>query len=50
LLSLVSTATALAVASASATAGHTPIRWEDLGVGPIALDLGFFALKWYSLA
>ena len=26
------------------------VRWEDLGVGPIALDLGFFQLRWYSLA
>ncbi|MBF9151601.1 prolipoprotein diacylglyceryl transferase [Novosphingobium jiangmenense] len=50
MLSLLSTATALAVASASASAGHVPIRWTDLGIGPIALDLGFFALKWYSLA
>jgi phosphatidylglycerol---prolipoprotein diacylglyceryl transferase len=50
LLSLLSTATSLAVASASAVGANAPIRWEDLGVGPIALDLGFFALKWYSLA
>ena len=26
------------------------IRWTDLGVDPIALDLGFFKLRWYSLA
>nr|WP_176929303.1 prolipoprotein diacylglyceryl transferase [Novosphingobium aromaticivorans] len=45
-----STATALAVTSASAAGAGGPIRWEDLGVSPIALDLGFFALKWYSLA
>ncbi|MCC6941477.1 MAG: prolipoprotein diacylglyceryl transferase [Novosphingobium sp.] len=54
MLSLLSTATALAVASTSAAAAtgavSGPIRWEDLGVSPIALDLGFFALKWYSLA
>ncbi|MEL0251211.1 MAG: prolipoprotein diacylglyceryl transferase, partial [Novosphingobium sp.] len=50
MLSLLSTATSLAVASASAVGANAPIRWEDLGVGPIALDLGFFALKWYSLA
>lgn len=50
MLSLLSTATALAVASASDTAVSAPLRWEDLGVSPIALDLGFFALKWYSLA
>ncbi len=54
MLSLVSPATVLAVTSAAATAVQgavsAPIRWEDLGIGPIALDLGFFALKWYSLA
>ncbi|MDT0506984.1 prolipoprotein diacylglyceryl transferase [Novosphingobium sp. MMS21-SN21R] len=54
MLSLLSTATPLAVASAAASvasaAVSSPIRWEDLGVSPIALDLGFFALKWYSLA
>ena len=54
MLSLLSTATALAVASTSVAAATEavsgPIRWEDLGVSPIALDLGFFALKWYSLA
>ena len=27
-----------------------PIHWEDLGLSPVALDLGFFTLKWYSLA
>ena len=26
------------------------IRFEDLGVGPVALDLHVFTLKWYSLA
>ncbi|WP_343057089.1 prolipoprotein diacylglyceryl transferase [Novosphingobium hassiacum] len=49
-----SPATVLAVTSAAATAvqgaAAAPIRWENLGIGPIALDLGFFALKWYSLA
>ena len=25
------------------------LRWEDLGVDPVALDLGFFQLRWYSL-
>lgn len=50
MLSLLSTATAHAVTSASAAGAGGPIRWEDLGVSPIALDLGFFALKWYSLA
>jgi phosphatidylglycerol:prolipoprotein diacylglycerol transferase len=35
--------TSLAVAQSDA------IRWTDLGVGPVALDLGFFQLRWYSL-
>lgn len=26
------------------------IVWEDLGLSPVALDLGFFELRWYSLA
>ena len=26
------------------------ILWSDLGLSPIALDLGFFQLRWYSLA
>ncbi len=26
------------------------VRWENLGLDPIALDLGFFQLRWYSLA
>jgi len=26
------------------------INWSDLGLSPIALDLGFFKLRWYSLA
>jgi phosphatidylglycerol:prolipoprotein diacylglycerol transferase len=25
------------------------IRWDQLGVGPVAFDLGFFQLRWYSL-
>ncbi|WP_082356085.1 prolipoprotein diacylglyceryl transferase [Novosphingobium sp. AAP83] len=50
MLSLLSITASLAVASASAAGVNAPIRWEDLGVSPIALDLGFFALKWYSLA
>ncbi|URW75340.1 prolipoprotein diacylglyceryl transferase [Sphingomonas donggukensis] len=28
-------------------AGH--IRYDQLGIGPVALDLGVFTLKWYSL-
>ena len=26
------------------------IIWSDLGLDPVALDLGFFQLRWYSLA
>ncbi len=26
------------------------IRWVDLGLHPVAVDLGFFQLRWYSLA
>ena len=33
-----------------ALAANMPLRFEDLGLSPIALDLGFFTLKWYSLA
>jgi len=33
-----------------AAAAGNAIHWNDLGVGPIALDLGFFKLRWYSLA
>ena len=37
------------LSSIAASAG-APLVWEDFGVGPIALDLGFFQLRWYSLA
>ena len=33
-----------------AAAASGAIRFDDLGLSPIALDLGFFTLKWYSLA
>jgi phosphatidylglycerol:prolipoprotein diacylglycerol transferase len=33
-----------------ASAAARPIDFESLGVGPVALDLGFFQLRWYSLA
>ena len=36
----------LAVAADAASA----VRWESLGLDPIALDLGLFQLRWYSLA
>lgn len=37
------------ISAVAATAG-APMRFEDLGLDPVALDLGFFTLKWYSLA
>ena len=36
--------------SALATDVTAFVRWDNLGVGPVALDLGFFQLRWYSLA
>jgi phosphatidylglycerol:prolipoprotein diacylglycerol transferase len=33
-----------------ATVGSNAIVWNDLGLDPVALDLGFFELRWYSLA
>ncbi len=32
------------------TASGGAILWQDLGLHPVALDLGFFELRWYSLA
>ncbi|WP_373488512.1 prolipoprotein diacylglyceryl transferase [Blastomonas sp.] len=40
---------ALAADTASAVASQ-PIRFEELGLSPVALSLGGFQLKWYSLA
>ncbi len=37
-------------AAAAAVSGYQPLQWQSLGLSPIALDLGFFAIKWYSLA
>ena len=31
-------------------AASNAIAWTDLGLDPVALDLGFFQLRWYSLA
>jgi phosphatidylglycerol---prolipoprotein diacylglyceryl transferase len=31
-------------------AASNAIAWTDLGLDPVALDLGFFELRWYSLA
>lgn len=38
------------ILTAAAAAAATHIHFADLGLHPIALDLGFFQLKWYSLA
>ena len=35
---------------ASRTTYSSAIAWTDLGLSPVALDLGFFELRWYSLA
>lgn len=32
------------------TMNQDAIAWTDLGLSPVALDLGFFELRWYSLA
>ena len=40
----------LSLSAAAAVALHPPLRWVDLGLSPIARDLGFFTIKWYSLA
>ena len=37
-------------ASVLALASSTAVAFPDLGLDPIALDLGFFQLRWYSLA
>jgi phosphatidylglycerol:prolipoprotein diacylglycerol transferase len=33
-----------------ASAASQPLNYESLGLHPVALDLGFFQLRWYSLA
>ena len=33
-----------------ASAASNAIEWDDLGLSPVALDLGLFELRWYSLA
>jgi phosphatidylglycerol---prolipoprotein diacylglyceryl transferase len=40
----------LAIIAAVTSAASGAIIWNDLGVSPVALDLGFFQLRWYSLA
>lgn len=47
---MLSLAAAIAAASVPGSAVLQPLHWEDLGLSPVALDLGFFTLKWYSLA
>ena len=37
------------IMAAAAGAANTPIYWEDLGFRP-GIDLGFFTLRFYSLA
>jgi phosphatidylglycerol:prolipoprotein diacylglycerol transferase len=39
--------TSFAAAAVDATSA---LRWESLGLHPVALELGFFQLRWYSLA
>lgn len=34
----------------AAAAASAPIHFEQLGLNPVALDIGFFTVKWYSLA
>jgi phosphatidylglycerol---prolipoprotein diacylglyceryl transferase len=39
-----------ALLTAMTMATTEAIRWDGLGLDPVALDLGFFQLRWYSLA
>ena len=39
----------MSLIAAMATSSNA-IAFPDLGLSPIALDLGFFQLRWYSLA
>lgn len=47
---ILSTIAEAAVQASTLAPAAAPIRFEDLGLSPIALDLGFFKLRWYSLA
>ncbi len=40
----------LSLSAAASAATHGPLYWSSLHLSPIALDLGFFQIKWYSLA
>lgn len=37
-------------AAASLATARAPLQFADLHLSPIAVDLGFFTIKWYSLA
>lgn len=38
------------IIAASAAVPADVLQWSDLGLSPVALDLGFFQIRWYSLA
>lgn len=38
------------IIAAGAAAANDVLQWSELGLSPIALDLGFFQIRWYSLA
>ena len=38
------------LAAAPAALQSNAIRWDSLGLDPVAVDLGFFQIRWYSLA
>ncbi len=40
----------LSAAALDAANASSVIRFDDLGLSAVALDLGFFTIKWYSLA
>ncbi|WP_093224910.1 prolipoprotein diacylglyceryl transferase [Sphingomonas sp. NFR15] len=42
--------TLIAAAAALATPTQTHLRFEQLHLNPVALSLGFFDIKWYSIA
>jgi phosphatidylglycerol---prolipoprotein diacylglyceryl transferase len=35
--------------AAAALSAPSALRWDQMGLDPVALDLGFFQLRWYSL-
>ena len=46
----ISALAAYIASTAGAAAARTAIRFEELGLSPVALQIGSFQLKWYSLA